>query len=211
MGLTGIEGVWSFVRSMSEEIEKHWSRHPMIVLLLGAGISSLLVPAYQANGLKQQEEEARRTRFIREIHQFDGEVNTHLNSLTTAMELTLKLDGQGEGVDPANFRSRAMDAYADFDRVAWWKLDALCSEYASSAAATPHRQEAMWGEVAAYEAVLAERAELFAPAWSMIFGDGDGDEGVTVEWFRNELRPQQETLIRKGQGHLMEMIRIVNE
>ncbi len=174
---------------MSEEGAKNLTRHPLVVLLLGTLITSLLIPAFQSQGLAKQQKEEARTRFIQGLYEYDGEVNRSLNSLTTTFEFAAKMKNQPESLE--EFQRMALQHYASFDQVAWWRLDSLCSELTGAIDLPADTATEMWAEVAAYEEVLRQRSELLGKAWPVVYGDKDGGGEITLEWFEKELRPTQ--------------------
>ena len=179
-----------------------------MVLLLGTLISTLLIPAFQSRGLSARHEEEARSRFIQGLYAYDGEVNRSLNSLATTFEFALKATDNG---DYKEFQKMALDHYASFDQVAWWRLDSLLSEYLGAVETRDEQAQAMWQEVAAYEQVLEKRSTMLSPAWPLVYGEDLSGEGITLEWFQDQLRPQQLLYSADAQKHLIELMRLAKE
>ena len=191
---------------MTDHVERHWTRHPVVVLMMGTLITSLLIPAFQSRGLKKRQEEEARSRFIQGLYQFDSEVNRSLNSLATTFEFAVKVDDEPEALK--EFQRMALEHYSSFDQIAWWRLDALCSEFIGAVDLKEAPATAMWAEVAGYEKVLGQRSEMLGKAWPVVYGKPSSDDEINLEWFQQELRPTQLELSAQGQKHLVELMRL---
>lgn len=201
---------------MSNSDERALSRHPLFVLFIGAVVSTVLsavlVPIYQSRSLRISQKAEAKQNFERELYQYDGKVNTCINSLITAFEFSAKNGNQKPTEEMlVELRRDAIFKYGEFNEVAWWKLDSLILEVTAAIEIDDAAHKQIWEYCANYEKVLEKRTANFSPAWPFVYSLSLEDGGKNSDWLSSEVRPTQAALAGEGQQIIGEMIKIIRK
>ena len=109
-------------------------RHPLTVLVVGAVVTSILVPILSDRVNREKLLRERRLNIAMEIIKDNVETNRRLNSMVTALELFQK-DNSGPSARVVDYRAEQKElrgkidqAYLEFDSQAWWWYSEIYSE-----------------------------------------------------------------------------------
>ena len=199
-----------------ESKSKHLSRHPLVVLSVGALLSTILsailVPIYQEYRVKLDNREAAKKEFTQEINAFDGQINTQLNLIVTNFEIFLKRKPLLASTPDANrqYFHKVVSVYERFDQIAWWKLDAAISQFSSSVGLQNDYTEKLYSLAQRYEDILVKRVRLVETAWQLFEPSIKPSFEIDLEWF-GTLRQQQQALSDEARLLLREMTKIVRK
>jgi hypothetical protein len=99
------------------------SKHPLVVLLVGAVVGSIVVPRVNARIERTRQVHALKAQRGTDVLKFGFDIERRFNAVTTAFQSFYKdevLTGIANDDSRQLLRTRVHQAYQEFDRDAWW-------------------------------------------------------------------------------------------
>ena len=105
------------------------SKHPLLILLIGTLLGSVLIPEINRRSTRARELEELRAKRVLAAVEANSEVDRHLNLVLTSFESFWKDTAEGT-LDSRRpeLRTKVYGLYEEFDRSAWWWFDQAWQE-----------------------------------------------------------------------------------
>jgi|SRR6267142_1957442 len=122
-------------------------RHPLLILLIGTGLSSWLIPYFSARLDHEKLIREARLKKATEIVADNKETERNLNRLLTTLEMFHK-DNSGSAARATNYKKEQRELrrimterYLEFDRQGWWWYSQIYDEAKILEIVSPHELE----------------------------------------------------------------------
>jgi len=146
-------------------------RHPLVLLIIGATITSLLFPYLNSRVNRNELLQEAKLKKASEIRGHVIEFNSELNALETMLELFHNMNVRLQ-LKPAEFRQaqlRFVDdfskRYLDFDEKAWWWYSGLEGELSSLRQTSSGELQTLDNEFVEYGENVGKSKEVLKPLW----------------------------------------------
>jgi hypothetical protein len=98
-----------------------WTKHPIMVLLLGTLVGSIVIPRLNERATREAQLRELRTNLAQEAVTKSAEIDSSLNALVTTFGTYVKDSlHRGKSGDRAELRRQVYTLYREFERDAWW-------------------------------------------------------------------------------------------
>ena len=192
-------------------------RHPLALLIIGATITSLLVPYLNSRVNRNELLQEAKLKKASEIREHVIEFNSELNALETMLELFHNMNVRLQ-LKPAEFRQAQLKfvddfsrRYLDFDEKAWWWYSGLEGELSALRQTSNSELQTLHTEFAEYGENIGKSKEALKPLWvaltSADYSPNDLESRKKVETIakvQKELPPLHQArnmLVEKMAGH----------
>jgi uncharacterized membrane-anchored protein YhcB (DUF1043 family) len=146
-------------------------KHPLILLVIGATITSLLVPYLNAKVNRNEILQAARLKKAIEIGEHNTEFNSKFNTLKTMLEsfhkrsVSLQLKPAEFKVAQSKFLDEFSRRYLDLDEKAWWWYPALEREASILGLTSRSELQTLDTELQEYGDNLNKSFNILRPLW----------------------------------------------
>ena len=180
-------------------------RHPLVLLLIGALITSILIPAFQE--LKEDRDEQRR--LVSRLIIIDSDINARFNLIITAFENYQKDGLLYTGPESKDdMREQVYQLYQEFDSIAWTSLDSVIGGAYASGLIQSNSYDALQAFSDDYRDVLIMRTKALDPVWNFLRGNALNDNVDGGSLVRS-LRNRQDELSSQGRETIFKMVRLL--
>src|SRR5262245_5982218 len=149
-------------------------KHPLVLLVIGATITSLIVPYLNAKVNRNEILQAARLKKAIEIGEHNTEFNSKFNTLKTMLELFHRRSVRAR-LNPSEFReakSKFLDEftrrYLDLDEKAWWWYPALEREASVMRLSSRSELQSLDTELPEYGDNLNKSFAILRPLWQAL-------------------------------------------
>lgn len=166
-------------------------KHPFVLLVIGATVTSLLVPYLNSKVTRNQLSQEARLKKAIEIGDHNMEFNSKFNALKTMLEsfhrrsVRLKLEAPEFREAHSRFVDDFSKRYLDLDEKAWWWYPALEREASVLRLISTSELQQMDSELADYGNNLNQSFNLLRPLWQELtshnYNPGDKNSIDKVE------------------------------
>ena len=143
------------------------TKHPLVVLAVSTMIGSVLIPILAARSTHASRLRDLRVTHTMEAIRANANTDRNLNRLLTELNNYVKDEQDGKESSRVAFRRRFQDAYAEFERDAWWWYWSWLEELRVLRVVNGEERAAMTDAMKSYATNLDESAVLFALAWDI--------------------------------------------
>lgn len=156
--------------------DRHISRHPLVILLVGGLLTSMIIPTVSWFISKSVlNEETRRAKSVR-LFEFSTKVNRQLNDVATALELfeyDVLADSAVEEIfaeEQKELRKQVRGLYSEFNGTAWWGLQNIAAEARIMQLLPRPKLEALQERADEYNTNLVEATTQLTVVWNVYAG-----------------------------------------
>lgn len=141
------------------------SRHPLVVLVIGTILGSILIPLINDRAARERKLEDLRAQRALAAIEASNDVDRKLSLLLTTFESFWKDTDEPTQTTRSELRTRIYDLYGQFDLVAWWWFDESWQGARMVGLLDSHDSQEAERLSAAYSASLMESTRAISAVW----------------------------------------------